>query len=75
MIISMIKDHANNLRIVNFGVPNFFITDSLYEIFVLHEFAKSQKSRKARTPCIYIFGSSRKDTMRKYLCSLLVLIR
>ena len=30
---------------------NFSITDSLYAKFVLHEFAKTEKSRKARTPC------------------------
>ena len=34
---------------------NLFITDSLYAKFVLHEFAKTQKSRKARTPCTTYF--------------------
>ena len=34
---------------------NFFIADSLYVKFVLHEFAKAQNSCKERTPCLYYF--------------------
>ena len=42
---------------MNFGVI-FFITYSLYARFVLHEFAKTEKSRTVRTLCSPIIGQA-----------------